>query len=223
MKYVNVDQKIGLMCKLQECAYARTVPSFNQKIKILKQCSPTVVGNFLKDLHPKHWANAYFRYGEMQSNAAKSFNNWIRKARHLPITYLVDAIRGQIMEQMVKHKAKCSMQVGELCPKMEKNLDSVFKNSKLWIVSQVNENVFEVLSHPSMSVDINAPTCLHFQWQLNGFPCPHTRLLHFGIMAETYMTTSTSSTMLRSLGQHILGLFTQFLWWKNPSSIGQIT
>ncbi|KAL7170148.1 hypothetical protein ACSBR2_035077 [Camellia fascicularis] len=55
MKYVNVDQKIGLMCKLQECAYART-------IKILKQCSPTVVGNFLKDLHPKHWANAYFRY-----------------------------------------------------------------------------------------------------------------------------------------------------------------
>ncbi|KAL7170147.1 hypothetical protein ACSBR2_035076 [Camellia fascicularis] len=57
---------------------------------------------------------------------------------------------------------------------MEKNLDSVFKNSKLWIVSQVNENVFEVLSHPSMSVDINAPTCLHFQWQLNGFPCSHT-------------------------------------------------
>ncbi|KAL7236207.1 hypothetical protein ACSBR1_019463 [Camellia fascicularis] len=87
MKYVNADQKI----------------------EILKQCSPVVVGNFLQDLHPQHWANAYFRgrrYGEMWSNAAESFNNWIREARHLPITQLVDAIRGKIMEKMSKRKVR---------------------------------------------------------------------------------------------------------------------
>ncbi|KAL7196677.1 hypothetical protein ACSBR1_036652 [Camellia fascicularis] len=64
--------------------------------------SPVVVGNFLKDLEPQHWSNAYFngrRYGEMWSNAAESFNSWIREARHLPITQLVDAVRGKIMEQ----------------------------------------------------------------------------------------------------------------------------
>ncbi|KAL7213347.1 hypothetical protein ACSBR2_015965 [Camellia fascicularis] len=68
MKYVNADHKIRLMRKLEECAYAPTTASFNQKIEILKQCSPAVIGNFLKDLHPKNWANAYFsgnKNGEM--------------------------------------------------------------------------------------------------------------------------------------------------------------
>ncbi|KAI8007272.1 hypothetical protein LOK49_LG07G01697 [Camellia lanceoleosa] len=44
----------------EECAYAPTIPSYNQKIEVLKECSPAVVDNFLKDLHPSHWANAYF-------------------------------------------------------------------------------------------------------------------------------------------------------------------
>ncbi|KAL7184835.1 hypothetical protein ACSBR2_026888 [Camellia fascicularis] len=80
MKYVNADQKNGLMRKLRECAYAPTVNSFNQKIDILLQCSPVIVGNFLKDLEPQHWSDAYFRgrrYGEMWSNATESFNSWI--------------------------------------------------------------------------------------------------------------------------------------------------
>ncbi|KAL7220109.1 hypothetical protein ACSBR2_013046 [Camellia fascicularis] len=112
MKYVNANQKVGLMWKLHECTYAPTVTSFNHKIEILKQCSPAVVGNFLQDLHPQHRANMYFRgrrYGEMWSNAAKSFNNWIREARHLPVTQLVDAIRGKIMEKMLKWKVKSSV------------------------------------------------------------------------------------------------------------------
>ncbi|KAL7224736.1 hypothetical protein ACSBR1_026089 [Camellia fascicularis] len=111
MKYVKAEKKIGLMCKLREYAYAPTVTSFNQKIEALKLYSLAVVGEFLKDLHPGHWANAYFRgrrYGEMSSNSAKSFNNWIQETRHLPITQLVDAIRGRIMEQMSKRRVKSS-------------------------------------------------------------------------------------------------------------------
>ncbi|KAL7251455.1 hypothetical protein ACSBR1_013314 [Camellia fascicularis] len=157
MKYVNANQKVGLMWKLHECTYAPTVTSFNHKIEILKQCSPAVVGNFLQDLHPQHRANMYFRgrrYGEMWSNAAKSFNNWIREARHLPVTQLVDAIRGKIMEKMLKWKVKSSVWTGELCPKMENPLMSKFKDSRHWIVSQSNNNIFEVRSHPSVLVDI---------------------------------------------------------------------
>ncbi|CAL5395991.1 unnamed protein product [Camellia sinensis] len=176
MKYVNADQKVGLMRKLRDCAYAPTVTSFNHKVEILKECSPVVVGNFLKDLHPQHWANVYFRgrrYGEMWSNAAESFNNWIREARHLPITQLVDAIRGKIMEKMSKRKVKSSNWVGELCPKMEKRLMSEFQDSRHWIVSQSDDNIFEVRSQPSVLVDLANRSCSCFQWQLNGFPCPH--------------------------------------------------
>ncbi|XP_028123300.1 uncharacterized protein LOC114320342 [Camellia sinensis] len=139
MKYVNAKQKLGLMRKLRECAYVPTVTSFNLKIEVLKLCSPVVVGEFLKDLDPKHWANTHFggrRYGEMSSNAAESFNNWIREARHLPIMQLVDAIRGQTMEQMLKRQVKGNKWVGQLCPKIEKKLEAEYKTSKPWIVKR---------------------------------------------------------------------------------------
>ncbi|KAI7980881.1 Glycine-rich RNA-binding protein blt801 [Camellia lanceoleosa] len=48
------------MRKLREYAYTPTIPSYNQKIEVLKEYSLAVVENFLKDLHPFHWANAYF-------------------------------------------------------------------------------------------------------------------------------------------------------------------
>ncbi|KAL7185338.1 hypothetical protein ACSBR2_027304 [Camellia fascicularis] len=176
MKYVNAEQKNGLMRKLRECAYAPTVTSFNQKIEVLKSCSPAVVGDFLKDLHPEHWANAYFRgcrYGEMSSNAAESFNNWIREARHLPITQLVDAIRRQIMGQISKRMMKCSKWAAQICPKMETKLEDEYKSSRAWIVSQSDEDVYEVHSHPSVLVHVNRRACSCYQWQLNGFPCAH--------------------------------------------------
>ncbi|KAL7222665.1 hypothetical protein ACSBR1_024374 [Camellia fascicularis] len=95
MKYVNASYKIGLLHKLHECVYTPTVSCFNEKLEVSKKCSPVVIDDFMTDLHPKHWANAYFRgqrYDEMCSNAAESFNNWVSDARHLPITRLVDMI-----------------------------------------------------------------------------------------------------------------------------------
>ncbi|KAL7164384.1 hypothetical protein ACSBR2_040320 [Camellia fascicularis] len=93
MKYVNASHRIGLMRKLRECAYAPTVNCFNEKMDVLKKCNWAVIEGFMKNLHPKHWSNAYFRgqlYGEMCSNAAESFNIWVSDARYLPITRLFD-------------------------------------------------------------------------------------------------------------------------------------
>ncbi|KAL7177357.1 hypothetical protein ACSBR2_030668 [Camellia fascicularis] len=94
MKYINASHKIGLMRKLRDCTYAPTVSCFNNKLEVLKKCSPVMIENFMKDLHPKHWANAGQRYGEMCSNATESFNNWVSDAHHLFITKLVDMVRG---------------------------------------------------------------------------------------------------------------------------------
>ncbi|KAL7235861.1 hypothetical protein ACSBR1_019196 [Camellia fascicularis] len=88
-------------------------------------------------------------------------------------TQLVDAIRSQIMEQRSKHKVKSSVWAGELDRKMTKVLESVYNDSRSWIVSQSDDNVFEVRLHPSVLVDFGTRTCLCFQWQLNGFPCSH--------------------------------------------------
>ncbi|KAL7258577.1 hypothetical protein ACSBR1_004661 [Camellia fascicularis] len=58
-------------------------------------------------------------------------------------------------------------------PNMAKTLELAFKTCRSWIVSQADENVFEVRSHPSVLVDIGVRTCSCSQWKLNGFPCPH--------------------------------------------------
>ncbi|XP_028115507.1 uncharacterized protein LOC114313323 [Camellia sinensis] len=60
------------------------------------------------------------RYGEMTSNAAESFNNWIKEQ-----------------------------------------------------VSKANEDVFEVHSIPSVTVDVVRRTCFCFKWKINGFPCDY--------------------------------------------------
>ncbi|XP_028068072.1 uncharacterized protein LOC114270701 [Camellia sinensis] len=184
MKYVNASHKIGLMRKLRECAYAPTVTCFNEKFEVLKKANPTVIEDFMKDLHPKHWSNAYFRhfhdplngggrYGEMCSNATESFNNWVGEPRHLPITRLVDIIRGQIMEQMSDRRVECTKWAGVICLKMEKKLVAAYNDSRAWCVSQANDDVYEVHSNPSVLVDVIKQTCFCFQWRINGFPCSH--------------------------------------------------
>ncbi|XP_028108794.1 uncharacterized protein LOC114307592 [Camellia sinensis] len=176
MKYVSASHKVGLMRKLRDCAYAPTVACFNEKLEALKKSSTVVIENFLKDLHPKHWANTYFRgqrYGEMCSNAAEFFNNWVRDAHQLPITKLVDMIRGQIMEPMAECRVKCTKWPDVICLKMEKKLTMAYNDSRSWCVSQANDNVYEVHSHPSILVDVARRVCSCFQWQINGFPCSH--------------------------------------------------
>ncbi|KAL7238077.1 hypothetical protein ACSBR2_004219 [Camellia fascicularis] len=221
MKYVNASQKIGLMRKLRECAYAPTVNCFNEKMDVLKKCSPAVIEGFMKDLDPKHWSNAYFKcfpypfkcviledgqqYGEMCSNAAESFNNWVNDARHLPITRLVDMIRGQIMEQMAERRVKCNTWVGILCPKMEKKLAKAFNDSRPWCVSQANDEVYEVHSNPSVLVDVGRRTCSCFQWQINGFSCSHA-IVAFRNSGRNIYNSIDRAFHIDAVEQYILSL-----------------
>ncbi|XP_028126126.1 uncharacterized protein LOC114322878 [Camellia sinensis] len=114
------------------------------------------------------------RYEKMCSNAAESFNNWVGEAHILSITRLVDMIRSQIMEQMSERRVKCTKWAGVICPKMEKKLVTAYNDNKAWCVSQANDDVYEVHSHPSVLVDVVKQTCSCFQWLINRFPCSHT-------------------------------------------------
>ncbi|XP_028100493.1 uncharacterized protein LOC114299860 [Camellia sinensis] len=62
MKYVNHPYRLGLVSKLRQCAYASTVADFNQKLEEFTHSGRHFAINFLKDLDPRHWVNAYFRY-----------------------------------------------------------------------------------------------------------------------------------------------------------------
>ena len=161
---------------LRECAYAPTVPVFHAKLQVLRQEGGSNVDRFLSGLCHDRWSNAYFkghRYGEMCSNASESFNSWIREARHLPITKMVDMIRVQIMEQMANRRELSSLWKGVICPDMDKRLEASIKLGRTWSVRRSSDTVFDVHSFPSVTVDIFNRICSCYQWQINGFPCAH--------------------------------------------------
>ncbi|XP_028054575.1 uncharacterized protein LOC114258775 [Camellia sinensis] len=56
---------------------------------------------------------------------------------------------------------------------MDKTLVVAYNDNRAWCVSQANDDVYEVHSHPSMLVDVIKRTCSCFQWQINEFPCSH--------------------------------------------------
>ncbi|XP_028055569.1 uncharacterized protein LOC114259743 [Camellia sinensis] len=108
--YINIDYND------QNHRFERYFISFKACIDGFNHCRPLLFldGYLLEGEIQRHLASCYFkgwqsrgdRYGEMCSNAAESFNSWIREARHLPITQMVDSIRTKIMDQMSKRQRK---------------------------------------------------------------------------------------------------------------------
>ncbi|KAH7847542.1 hypothetical protein Vadar_027378 [Vaccinium darrowii] len=134
------------------------------------------VTDFLKTIPVKHWSTVHFpgcRYGEMFSNVAESFNSWIKDERYLPVKNLVDAIRAKIMSMIVERREKASKWVRNICPKMDQKLFDAYQESRTWVVMPSGDDVYEVHSEPTVTVDIARRTCSCQKWQQNGFPCCH--------------------------------------------------
>ncbi|KAL7209198.1 hypothetical protein ACSBR1_030856 [Camellia fascicularis] len=165
-----------IVSKFSECAYAPTKTSFHFKLNELKSEGGDIVQVFLRSLPYENWSDAYFagkRYGEMYSNVAESFNSWIREARHLPITNLVDMIRLQIMNMRSDRRQLSSKWNKVLCPRMDSVLEKYFLDGRTWNVSLSSDNVFEVHCFPSVMVDLGLRTCSCRKWEINGYPCQH--------------------------------------------------
>ncbi|XP_028108642.1 uncharacterized protein LOC114307431 [Camellia sinensis] len=109
----------------------------------------------------------------MWSNVAEYFNSWIREERHLPITKLINSVRIKLMRKIAKRRELVNKWNGLICPKMESKLHDGFNTSRPWIVSSSGNDVYEVHSHPSVSVDISRRICSCGEWQLKAFPCAH--------------------------------------------------
>ncbi|XP_028102064.1 uncharacterized protein LOC114301307 [Camellia sinensis] len=138
MKGIDNGFRDHSISSLGDCAYEPTVVGFHEKLEKLKEKGKQQAHSFFKELAPEG-----IRYREMTSNAAESFNNWIKEARNLPITQLVDTIHTQLIRQMS------------------------------WQVSKANEDVFEVHSMSSVTIDIVRCMYSCFKWQINEFPCDH--------------------------------------------------
>lgn len=157
------DAHRNTMCiRLSELAYAPNVRCFNDALTEFYALGGDIAREFLKDLPLDRWTVAYapnlLRYGELTSNAAESFNAWILDARSLPITYIVDMIRTQLMKWFVERRRESNKWNGALTERMEAKWNLDRSAASTWKILTCIEGVeFEVLSEPSTTVSTYFP------------------------------------------------------------------
>ncbi|KAL6579267.1 hypothetical protein OROMI_009483 [Orobanche minor] len=146
------DQRENLGVHFKNCTYAPNISIFNEKLAIFKAVGGKVAEEWITELPLHKWAVAHSpnikRYGEMTSNAAEQFNAWIKEARSLPITYMIEHIRRGISQWIVHRRQDSLKWTGAI-------------------------GKFEVMSHPNAVVDLKAKECSCYQWQVRGFSCVH--------------------------------------------------
>ncbi|XP_030959494.1 uncharacterized protein LOC115981470 [Quercus lobata] len=156
-------------------AYAPTPESFQRSIESIKSISLEAY-NWIVQSEPLNWANSYFhgaRYNHMTSNFGELFYSWASDAHELPITQMVDVIRGKIMELIYTRRADSIQWLTRLTPSMEEKLKKEnHKVPPLQVLLSAG-STFEVRGDTIEMVDIDHWDCSCKGWQLTGLPCCH--------------------------------------------------
>lgn len=148
------------MCKLlKDAAHEPNRRFFDEAIQRFIAKGGDKAKHFLTDLPPQKWVVAFatndHRYGELTSNVAEFFNSWILDARSLPITFMFDSMRQQLMRWFNERRAESATWIGALTPTMEAKWNiSLALGENLTILPTNRHGTFEVLSKESVVVFI---------------------------------------------------------------------
>lgn len=161
---------------LYAAAYAPRHESFERCLESIKSISVEAY-DWIVHSEPQNWANAFFqgaRYNHMMSNFGELFYSWASDAHELPITQMVDVIRGKIMELIYTRRAESNQWLTRLTPSMEEKLEKETPKVRSLQVLLLAGSTFEVRGDSIEVVDIDNGSCSCRGWQLTGLPCCHT-------------------------------------------------
>ncbi|CAK9168422.1 unnamed protein product [Ilex paraguariensis] len=156
-------------------AYASRPEGFQRCVESIKSISLEAY-NWVMQSEPVHWANSFFqgaRYNHMMSNFGEVFYSWAADAHELPITQMVDAIRGKIMELIYTRRADSNQWLRRLTPMTEEKLEKERLKVRPLQVLISTGNRFEVRGDSNEVVDVDHCDCSCKGWQLTGLPCCH--------------------------------------------------
>ncbi|KAJ0080233.1 hypothetical protein Patl1_23891 [Pistacia atlantica] len=160
---------------LYAAAYAPRPEGFQRSIESIKGISLEAY-NWIIQSEPQNWANAFFqgaRYNHMTSNFGELFYSWVSDAHELPITQMVDVIRGKIMELIYTRRADSSLWMTRITPSMEEKLEKEnLKVRNLQVLLSAGSTC-EVRGDTIEVVDMDHWDCSCKGWQLTGLPCCH--------------------------------------------------
>ncbi|GLT27962.1 hypothetical protein SLA2020_029250 [Shorea laevis] len=160
---------------LYAAAYAPRPEGFHSSLESIKSIWLEAY-NWIIQSEPQNWANALFqgsRYNHLTSNFGELFYSWTSDAHELPITQMVDAIRGKIMELIDTRRAESGQWLSRLTPSMEEKLEKESLTVRSLQVMLTSGSTFEVCGETIETVDMDRWDCSCKGWQLTGLPCCH--------------------------------------------------
>lgn len=156
-------------------AYAPKMEAFERSIENIKGISPEAY-NWVIQSEPEHWANAFFsgaRYNHLASNFGQQFYSWVSEAHELPITQMIDVLRGKMMETIYTRRVESNQWLTKLTPLKEELLQKETSVARSFQVLLSQGSTFEVRGETVDIVDIDNWDCSCKAWQLTGMPCCH--------------------------------------------------
>lgn len=156
-------------------AHALTPEAFERCSENIKAISLEAF-NWVMQSEPDHWATAYFkgeRYNFVTSNFGQQFYSWILEEKELPITHLVNVLRGKMMEFFYTRRLDSSQWVTRLTPSKEEALQRETLEAQSLQVLLSQGSTFEVRGESVDIVDIDHWDCTCQGWHLTGLPCCH--------------------------------------------------
>ncbi|KAL7196346.1 hypothetical protein ACSBR1_036369 [Camellia fascicularis] len=157
MQYVNSSYRYGLLAKFRLCIYALTVTTFNHSLEEFIKSGRKVTSTFFKDLPPEYWSNAFFHCHSL--TLSTFFLHHVLAYSSSSSRYVFGL---KLCGKWPNEGAKAEAWHGVVCPKMEARLVKAYNKGRSWLVSQSNDEVYEVHSFPSVIVDVE-----------RRFPCAH--------------------------------------------------
>ncbi|KAI4338596.1 hypothetical protein MLD38_023634 [Melastoma candidum] len=165
-----------LINDLYAAANAVKLEGFQNAIDNIKNISVDAY-NWLIQSEPEHWANAFFvgaRYNHMSSDFGQELYSWVSEEPELPITQVIDVLRGKMMESIYSRRVASNEWATKLTPSKEEKLQVEASAAQTLQVLLSQGNAFEVRgADSSETVDIDHWDCSCKGWQLSGMPCSH--------------------------------------------------
>ncbi|XP_050914762.1 uncharacterized protein LOC127129658 [Lathyrus oleraceus] len=156
-------------------AYASKPEVFERSIENIKGISSEAY-NWVIQSEPEHWSNAFFsgtRYNHITSNFGHQFYSWVSEAHELPITQMIDVLRGNMMETFSMRPEESNQWITKLTPSKKEMIQKEASDARSLQVLLSQGTTFEVRGESVEMVDIDNWDCSCRRWKLNGFPCCH--------------------------------------------------
>ncbi|GMN64858.1 hypothetical protein TIFTF001_033921 [Ficus carica] len=144
----------------------------------IRSCNPDM-HRYLVQADPTKWSRAYFngrRYAIMTTNIAESLNSVDRKARLIPVGFMVEWLRELQQRWFVERREEVLKITSKLAPKAEKLIRTNFSLGLTVTPRPDDQFEYAVTNNAAQIwiVDMSERTCTCRRFQVDQIPCPHT-------------------------------------------------